>query len=64
MVANITVEDGRAYSISETCKLLGIHRNTLRRYTKDGRIASETREFDGRTLYRGAEIKRIVLTTI
>ena len=26
------------YSISKTCELLGIHRNTLRRWTDEGKI--------------------------
>lgn len=64
MVANITIDEGRAYTITETCKLLGIHRNTLRRYTNDGKIASSTRKADGRTLYMGWSIVSLVTQTI
>lgn len=58
------IEDGKVFTIGETCKLLGIHRNTLRRYTKDGKIPYATRAVDGKTIYRGRAIKELILKTI
>ena len=51
------VPDGR-YSISDTCKLLNIHRHTLRRYTKAGFIEYGQRGENGRKFYLGSEIIR------
>ena len=58
------VEPSRLYTIAETCAMLGIHRNTLRRYTKQNKIAAMVRVADGRILYRGRDIKRLAITTI
>ena len=44
------------YSIVETCKFLGIHRNTLSRYAKKGRIRYGIRASTGRKFYLGSEI--------
>ena len=46
------------YSRVETCKLLGIHRNTLSRYTKSGKIRFGIRASTGRKFYLGSEILR------
>ena len=46
------------YSISETCKLLGIHRNTLRRYTDAGEIRCVVRKSTWKKYYTGLEILR------
>lgn len=51
------IDNGR-YSVSETSKALGIHRNTLLRYTCDGLIKCGFRRESGRKFYTGAEIKR------
>lgn len=46
------------YSIEETCKLLGIHRNTLCRYVNRGRIKYGIRMSTGKKFYLGSEILR------
>lgn len=50
--------EGR-YSVGQTCTLLGIHRNTLRRYTEEGRIKCGFRRMDARKFYTGREITRL-----
>lgn len=44
------------YTVTETCKLLGIHRNTLRKYTDLGRIKSGIRRANAKKFYLGSEI--------
>lgn len=46
------------YSIEETCTALGLHRNTLRRYTAHGKIRFGIRRADSRKFYLGSEILR------
>lgn len=46
------------YSIDETCKLLGVHRHTLRIYTNDGKIRCGIRRGTARKFYLGSEIIR------
>ena len=52
------VADYGRYSIDETCKLLGIHRNTLLRWSKAGIIRFSIRRGTMRKFYLGREIKR------
>lgn len=59
----ITSEEPRVaatgrYSSGETSRLLGIHRNTLRRYTDTGAIKCGFRRESGRRFYAGSEILR------
>ncbi len=49
--------DGR-YNIEETCRLLGIHRNTLLRYAKRGIITYGIRRSTTRKFFTGGEILR------
>lgn len=49
--------DGR-YSVSQTCAALGIHRNTLRKYTELGMIKCGFRRESARKFYKGSEIVR------
>ena len=49
--------DGR-YSVSQTCTALGIHRNTLHRYTELGLIKCGFRRETARKFYKGSEIVR------
>jgi len=49
---------GGRYSISETCRILGIHRNTLLKYTKLGVINSGIRRSTAQKFYTGMEIVR------
>ena len=58
------IEPGRLYTIGETCTMLGIHRNTLRTYTRQNKIKARVRVVDGKTLYRGRDIEKLVATTI
>lgn len=48
-------ETGR-YSVTETCRKLGIHRNTLRKYTSLGLIRCGMRRQTERKFYSGREI--------
>ncbi len=50
-------KEGR-YSATDTCRLLGIHRNTLLTYTKCGLIRCGYRRVGARKFYLGAEILR------
>ena len=58
------VDPGRDYTIGEASEMLGIHRNTLRRYTKQNKIKARIRMADGKTLYRGRDMEKLVKTTI
>lgn len=49
------VNPSSRYTISQTMKLLGISRNTLRKYTTNGDIKSLT-HISGKTLYTGLSI--------
>lgn len=47
---------GRRYSIGNTAKLLGIHRNTLRKYTEAQEIHAIQHSVGRRLFYTGREI--------
>lgn len=65
MVARVTdIDDDADLTIQQTCVVLGIHRNTLRKYTHESRIAVEVRAADGKQFYKGCEIKRFANTRI
>lgn len=65
MVANIPeIDNNHRYTVAETCKIMGIHRNTLKRYTDGLKINCVVRDVDGKKLYLGSEIKRVIATTI
>jgi hypothetical protein len=51
-----TVSDSGRYSVTETCIILGIHRNTLNGYTTSGSIKCGFRRNTGRKFYLGSEI--------
>lgn len=44
------------YSVTETCGVLGIHRNSLRKYTEQGLIKCGFRRQTARKFYLGSEI--------
>lgn len=46
------------YTVTQTCEQLGIHRNTLRRYTDEGHIKCCFRRETARKVYLGKEILR------
>lgn len=50
------VQPNSRYTVTETCKLLGIHRNSLRKYTKAGRILAGVRKSTAKKFYLGSEI--------
>ncbi len=50
------VQPNSRYTVTETCKLLGIHRNSLRKYTEAGRILAGVRKSTARKFYLGSEI--------
>ncbi|MDR0763049.1 MAG: DNA-binding protein [Bacteroidales bacterium] len=52
------VADNGRYSIKKTCEMLGIHRNTLRKYTLAGVIKCGYRPPYMRKFYIGKEIVR------
>lgn len=52
------VADAGRYTMTETCKVLGIHRNTLRRWLQAGKMKVKFRRIDKRKVIEGAEIKR------
>ena len=52
------VSDNGRYSVTETAKILGIHRDTLRRHTESRLIKFGLRRTNMRKFYLGAEIKR------
>jgi DNA-binding transcriptional MerR regulator len=49
--------DGR-YSINDTCRFLGIHRHTLRKYSDSGEIKFRLRQGGKTKFYLGREILR------
>ena len=53
------VQDSGRYTVMETCKALGIHRNTLRRWMQAGKIACKFRRVDNRKVFEGREIKKV-----
>lgn len=52
------VSDTGRYSVTETCEALGIHRNSLRKYTELGLIKCGFRRQSARKFYAGREILR------
>ena len=52
------VADAGRYTMTETCKALGIHRNTLRKWVQAGKMKVKFRRIDNRKVIDGAEIKR------
>ena len=53
------VSDAGRYTRTETCKVLCIHRNTLRRMMKAGKIKVKFRRIDNRKVFEGSEIKKV-----
>ena len=50
--------DAGRYTMTETCKALGIHRNTLRRWLQAGKMKVKFRRIDNRKVIEGSEIKK------
>lgn len=53
------ISDTGRYSVLEASNLLGVHRDTLRRYTEKGYIKFGLRRCNGRKFYLGSEIKKL-----
>lgn len=53
------VADAGRYTVTETCKALGVHRNTLRRWVRAGKIHCKFRRIDNRKVFEGKEIKKV-----
>ena len=53
------VSDRGKYRIGEAAELLGVCRNTLRKYARSGKVKCGFRKVDGRRYFTGEEIKRI-----
>jgi len=53
------VSDAGRYSVMETCAALEIHRNTLCKWTREGKIKCGIRRVTNRLFYTGAEIKKV-----
>ena len=47
------VADAGRYTMTETCKALGIHRNTLRRWLQAGKMKVKFRRIDNRKVIEG-----------
>ncbi|MBR6305871.1 MAG: helix-turn-helix domain-containing protein [Bacteroidales bacterium] len=56
------VKPGELYTIPETCKVLGIDRRTLSRYTEAGSIISHIRRADKRIVYFAEDIIKCYYT--
>ena len=52
------------YSIGEASALLGMHRNTLRKYTEQGYIKCGYRRTNARKFYLGVELIRLWRTQL
>lgn len=52
------VESDARYTVTQTCLILGIHRNSLRKYTDAGLINCIFNGICARKLYLGSEIVR------
>lgn len=58
MTTELHVTDSGRYPVCETARILGIHRNTLRRYTERGLIKCGIRRGTNQRFYLGSEIRR------
>ena len=56
MNAEIKVSRTGLYSLRQTSEVLGIHRNTLRRYIRNGLLPTHHRKATGQTIIQGSDI--------
>jgi predicted site-specific integrase-resolvase len=52
------------YSIAETCKILQCHRNSLLKWTNEGRIKCEYHRATMRKYYTGTQIEKFWRNTL
>jgi excisionase family DNA binding protein len=57
---NVEIRPNHYYTVAETCKMLGIHRNTLFTYTANGHIICHKSVLNGRKYYTGREISSFI----
>lgn len=57
------VRDRDMFPVMAACKLLGVCRNTLYKYEREGFISSHYNKF-GRRVYYGRDLKNLVSGTI
>lgn len=60
----MTTTDTIAYTTSEACSFLGVHRTTLWRYVQRGVLRCSYRRGNGRPFFKGAELIRFANATI
>lgn len=58
------VNEAGRYSIGEAAQLLGMHRNTLRKYTEQGYIKCGYRRATARKFYLGSELIKLWRATL
>ncbi|MBO6064618.1 MAG: helix-turn-helix domain-containing protein [Bacteroidales bacterium] len=56
MNAEITVSRTGLYNITQASEILGIHRNTLRKYIRLNLIPTHRRKATGQTIIQGTDI--------
>lgn len=49
--------DRGRYTTMQTCRILGVHRNTLKRYADSGKLKTRWRKCDRRKVFLGEDIK-------
>ena len=59
-----TIRSSAQYTSSEACAILGVHRNTLRRYVLTGTLRASYRRGNGRPFFKGSELIRFTQATI
>lgn len=58
------IDAERRYTRAETAEILGIHRNTLKRYTDKGLIRMTFMKKTLKGFYRGADIEKFYRATV
>lgn len=64
MTTELKISDTARYSVGQAAALLGVHRNTIARYTRSGQLKCGRRRANGRPFYLGSEIRRFWLATL
>lgn len=49
---------GALYNTNDACKILGVHRNSLRRFVKNNFLHPKADRMTGRNLFEGRELTR------
>lgn len=58
------VKPASRYSVTQTCAILGIHRNTLLNHTKAGHIKAHYFKATGRKFYLGQDITKFWMMSL